>query len=110
MSELLGCLLVISIYHVGNSTGCAAKSDDQPNLDSKAVHDISSLSYHLPQSFPSPYSLLTMADTKIITYDQLKAHSKKDSIWLLVHEKGTSSSNTNEITRVIHIRPLQSTT
>ncbi|KAI0702919.1 cytochrome b5 [Cytidiella melzeri] len=28
-----------------------------------------------------------MSDAKIVTFDELKAHSKKDGIWLLLHEK-----------------------
>jgi hypothetical protein len=30
--------------------------------------------------------------SKIVTYDELKAHTKKDSIWLLLNGKGLSPS------------------
>lgn len=32
------------------------------------------------------------ADAKVVTFDELKAHSKKDSLWVLLHEKGAFSA------------------
>lgn len=26
--------------------------------------------------------------TKIVTYEELKAHNTRDNVWLLIHEKG----------------------
>lgn len=29
--------------------------------------------------------------TKIVTYEELKAHNTRDNVWLLIHEKGEYS-------------------
>lgn len=37
---------------------------------------------------PSFFTLLAMADSKVITLEELKAHSKKDDLYILIHGKG----------------------
>ena len=45
-----------------------------------------------PPSFPhSPHRPAKMSEARIVTYEELKAHKSKDSMYLLISGKGASS-------------------
>lgn len=75
--------LVIRVLPRGNQAAryswgerVAAKSDD-------FIHS----RFHFTPSPPRPPCLLVMS-SKVITFDELKAHATKDSLYILLHGKG----------------------
>lgn len=95
---------VISICHVGSAEQAPHIAAEFPPAKSD---DLTTSRLITLPSFPCPIPIMA---EKIVTFDDLKANSSKDSLYILIHQKGQSSPSQWESARLYSHCPTQSTT